>query len=65
VAFDAVFNGAVPAQNGGTRSGWRATLSVNRFDYGLKWNRAIETGGLVVGETVNITVNAQFIRPAA
>ncbi|MBF8248740.1 MAG: Polyisoprenoid-binding protein [Bacteroidetes bacterium] len=37
-------------------SAWKATLSINRFDYGLKWNRMIETGGLVAGEMVHITV---------
>jgi polyisoprenoid-binding protein YceI len=64
VTFDAVLNGTVPSQQG-IRSGWKATLAINRFDYGLKWNRTIETGGLIAGETVTITINATFIRPAS
>lgn len=55
VVFDVVHNGTLKASRG-LMSAWKATLSINRFDYGLKWNRMIETGGLVVGELVNITV---------
>jgi polyisoprenoid-binding protein YceI len=58
VVFEAVNGGTVETQRG-TVSGWKATLTVNRFDYNLKWTRAIETGGLVVGPDVTITVNAQ------
>lgn len=59
VTFDAVLGGTQKTQRG-TVSGWKATLTINRFDYNLKWDRAIETGGLVVGPDVTITVNAQI-----
>lgn len=55
VVFDVVHNGTLKTSRG-LMSAWKATLSINRFDYGLKWNRLIETGGLVVGELVHITV---------
>jgi polyisoprenoid-binding protein YceI len=55
VVFEAVNGGNVKTQRG-TVSGWKATLTINRFDYNLKWDRAIETGGLVVGPDVTITV---------
>lgn len=58
VVFEAVNGGTLKTQRG-TVSGWKATLTINRFDYNLKWDRAIETGGLVVGPDVTITVNAQ------
>jgi polyisoprenoid-binding protein YceI len=58
VTFDAVLGGTQKTQRGAV-SGWKATLTINRFDYNLKWDRAIETGGLVVGPDVTITVNAQ------
>lgn len=64
VVFDAILNGSVKSQRG-VVSGWKATLSVNRFDYNLKWDRTIETGGLVAGETVTITLNLEFQRPSA
>ncbi len=47
---------------GGVRTGSTATARINRKDFGLTWNRAIETGGLVVGDEVTITVDLQFIR---
>ncbi len=62
VELDALFIGKVNDPWGNTRVGFEIKGTVNRFDYGLKWNNAIETGGLVVGETVNITANVQFIK---
>jgi polyisoprenoid-binding protein YceI len=47
---------------GGVRTGATATARINRKDFGLTWNRAIETGGVVVGDEVAITVDLQFIR---
>jgi len=61
VTFDAVLNGVIRTDKS-VRSGWTATLAINRFDYGLHWNKTIETGGLVVGETVHITVNLETLR---
>ncbi len=55
VVFDVIHNGNLKTGRG-LMSAWKATLAINRFDYGLKWNRMLETGGLVAGEIVNITV---------
>jgi polyisoprenoid-binding protein YceI len=59
VTFDVTYGGIA---NMGTtvKSGFRAKTTINRFDYGLKWDKATETGGLVVGKDVNITVNAEL-----
>jgi polyisoprenoid-binding protein YceI len=65
VTFDAVYNGTIKAPWGATVSSWKATLSVNRFDYGLKWRKAIDTGGLIAGDTVNITLNLELNKPSA
>jgi len=62
VTFDAVYNGSVKAPWGETVSSWKATTTINRFDYNLKWNKALETGGLVVGENVTVTMNLEFTR---
>ena len=64
VTFDAVYNGTIKAPWGATVSSWKATLSVNRFDYGLKWNKAIETGGLIAGDVVTITLNLELNKPS-
>jgi polyisoprenoid-binding protein YceI len=65
VTFDATYYGSVKGMGGATVAGWKATLDLNRFDYNLKWNRTIESGGLVVGETVTITLNLELVKPVA
>jgi len=47
---------------GNTRIGLSATTKINRKDYGLNWNAALETGGILVGDDVNMTIEAQFIK---
>jgi polyisoprenoid-binding protein YceI len=56
VSFDVTYGGSVP-ERGGAKSGFKAKTTINRFDYGLKWDRATEAGGLVVSKEVDITVN--------
>ncbi|HET9698994.1 MAG TPA: YceI family protein [Terriglobales bacterium] len=47
---------------GNTRVGVLATTKINRKDFGLTWNAALETGGILVGEDVTITLDVQFIK---
>ena len=47
---------------GNTRIGLSATTKINRKDYGLTWNAALETGGILVGEDVTITLEVQFVK---
>ena len=47
---------------GNTRVGLSATTRINRKDFGLTWNAALETGGILVGEEVSITLDVQFIK---
>jgi polyisoprenoid-binding protein YceI len=47
---------------GNTRIGLSATAKINRKDFGLGWNSALETGGVLVGEDVAITLDVQFIK---
>lgn len=56
VVLDAKYNGSVTDPWGSVKSAFKATTSVNRFDYGVKWNKMVEAGGLVAGDTVNITL---------
>ncbi len=57
--FDLRYNGQVPA-GGGYKAGFKVMGTIDRFDYGLNWNRTIETGGLVVSREVEITCNVQL-----
>jgi polyisoprenoid-binding protein YceI len=47
---------------GNTRVGLSATTKVNRKDFGLTWNAALETGGILVGDEVTITLDVQFLK---
>jgi polyisoprenoid-binding protein YceI len=55
---------SAPAKDpwGNTRIGLSATTKINRKDFGLTWNAALETGGILVGDEVTITVDAQFVK---
>ncbi len=57
--------GVVKDQRGNTRLGVEAGLTINRLDYGVSWSRALEGGGLVVGNEVKIELNVQAIKRAA
>jgi len=60
VTLDVIFNGIVKDPWGNTKAGFKVSGEVNRFDYGLKWNNLMETGGAVVGKEVAIIVNLQL-----
>ena len=49
----------------GAKAGFETAITLNRKDYGLNWNRALESGGVMVGEEVEIAINieADFRRP--
>jgi polyisoprenoid-binding protein YceI len=47
---------------GNTRVAVSASTKINRKDFGLTWNAALETGGILVGDEVTITLDVQFIR---
>jgi polyisoprenoid-binding protein YceI len=47
---------------GNTRIGISATTKINRKDFGLVWNAALEAGGILVGDDVTITLDVQFIK---
>ena len=47
---------------GNMRRGASATVKLNRQDYGLKWNKLLETGGVVVGDDVAVTLDLEMIR---
>ena len=46
---------------GNTRVGFETELTINRKDFGLMWNAALETGGFLVGDEVKISASAQAI----
>ncbi len=55
---------SAPAQDpwGGMRMGLEATTRINRKDFGLTWNAALEAGGVLVGDEAAITLDVEFVR---
>ena len=47
---------------GNIRRRLSATAKINRKDFGLTWNSALETGGLLVGDEITITLDLQFVK---
>lgn len=47
---------------GNTRVAISATTKINRKDFGLTWNAALETGGILVGDEVTITLDVEFVK---
>lgn len=47
---------------GNTRVAISASTKINRKDFGLTWNAALETGGILVGDEVAITLDAEFVK---
>jgi polyisoprenoid-binding protein YceI len=47
---------------GNTRVAVSATTKISRKDFGLTWNTTLETGGILVGDEVTITLDVQFVK---
>jgi polyisoprenoid-binding protein YceI len=62
VIMDVVFQGKAKDPYGNERVSFLATTKLNRKDFGLKWNKVIETGSLVVGDEVQIEIEIEGIK---
>jgi len=62
VDFDLEFTGVATDPWGNTKAGFEATAEINRKDFGLEWNVALETGGVLVGEKVKINLDIQAVK---
>ncbi len=62
VVLDVEFEGATVTPFGDNRIGFSASTEVNREDWGLTWNVAIETGGVVVGKKIRLELAVEAIK---
>jgi len=65
VVLESEFSGRAKDPWGNDRVAFTAKASIERSDFGLKWNQALETGGVVVGERVEIELDVQAVKAAA
>ncbi len=61
VTFDVAFLGKAKDPWGNERIAFEAEAAINRKDYGLNWNAALETGGFLVGDEVKISLSVQAV----
>lgn len=62
VTLDVEYAGLATSPWGTTNAGFSASTTINRKDWGLNWNVALETGGWLVGEKVNIDIELELIK---
>ena len=64
IELEVLHNGTVQDPWGNTKAGFKISGKLNRFDFGLKWNALIETGGAVVGKTVTLNIDLELNKSA-
>jgi len=62
VVFDVTPEGSGIDPWGNERAGFSATAKISRGEFGLKWNQALETGGVVVGDEVKISIDVELVK---
>jgi polyisoprenoid-binding protein YceI len=62
VTFAVKYGGTTKDPYGNVKAGFKATGSINRLEYGLKWNTLTEAGGAVVGADVDLTINLEMVQ---
>ena len=62
VSFPVTIMGPITDQRGTTKMGIEATLTINRQDYGITWNKKLDNGGAVVSDQVQININSEMVK---
>lgn len=62
VTLDVEFGGKVTDPSGNEKAGFSLSGKINRKDWALNWNSALETGGVLVGDEVRISAEVQFAK---
>ena len=64
IELNVEYNGKSVDPWGNTKHGFEITGTINRSDYGLTWNAALETGGVLVSDEVKLTLDVQMLEMA-
>jgi polyisoprenoid-binding protein YceI len=65
VTLEAEIGGVVPNLQGGRRAGFSASTKISRKAWGLTWNGALESGGVLVGDDIKITMDVAVLQAEA
>ena len=65
VTLDIDYAGQAKSPWGSTSAGFSATTTINRKDWGLTWNQALETGGVLVGDQIKIAIEVEVVKQVA
>jgi polyisoprenoid-binding protein YceI len=64
VVLHAEYGGAVANMKGGLSAGFSATTKINREDFGLTWNVALEQGGMLVSKDIKVAIDLEVVSEA-
>jgi polyisoprenoid-binding protein YceI len=62
MTLDVEYAGQAKSPWGTTNAGFSASGSVDRKEFGLNWNQVLETGGILVGDTIKIDIEVELIK---
>jgi polyisoprenoid-binding protein YceI len=62
VVLNTKYNGQIKDPKGTVYVGFKAAGKVNRTEFGVKWNKALEAGGIMVSDNVDITLNVKMVK---
>ncbi len=62
VVLDVEYNGMAKSPWGTTNAGFSASTKINRKDWGLTWNVGLETGGWLVGDAINVSIELEIVK---
>jgi polyisoprenoid-binding protein YceI len=64
VTLPVSFLGFIKDPRGNERAGFELAMTLNRLDYGIRWNRALEGGGALLGDDVEVSINLETLKKA-
>ena len=64
VVLDVEYAGVAKSPWGTESAGFSANGSINRKDWGLTWNQTLETGGVLVGDKINLEIELELVKQA-
>ncbi len=62
IVLTGTFNGVLTSSDGRDKVGFEVTTRINRLDFGVSWNRAVEGGGALLGDEVTIQVTVEAVK---